>query len=292
MDVRAALENIYLLEEVRLLARLAQSPAGAPQHLKMRLWRASENLASHVEAEAQKAQKIFIESAARAFYEYIFLASVGEARHAEERCDIYIPRLQGGDRSACYRAARRYSPERSLPALLKLFRDGDWSRDFGGASWARIVLAGMRYQPTLLWLDSVVDLSHNNGLFLNKPTGVMHEPPPEEYFAFLNWKATGSLLADARRELCVHPFAEYVLKVARDARLILTLPRRRVREWEILRKEVGFGGEQLPLPVPVPQDEDYEDEDDEVYEVDDCGGHHSSWLSAGRRVVGASYPMP
>jgi len=126
---------------------------------------------------------------AGAFFDYISLATFGEARHALRRADMYVKQINyipevsnkpvSIGRLASYKRSANFNPRLYLPVLVKLFNECNWegrqnshteTYSFGGPKWGKIAEAGMLYGkiPDKVFIDHVVDLSHNGGSMFNK----------------------------------------------------------------------------------------------------------------------------
>lgn len=116
-------------------------------------------------------QEQYTEKLSRMLYDYIVLASYGEARHAYGRCATTIDGVPcGGSRTGSYSKVRAYDPRIVLERTSELFNAYHWSGSFGGKSWGKIANAGLLYgsMPTTAWVDHCVDLCHNTGVAFNK----------------------------------------------------------------------------------------------------------------------------
>ena len=109
---------------------------------------------------------------ALALRDYLFLASCGEARHAQGK---RIPTLSGiGGRDDVYAAALDYAPTAAnWERLQEVFAQDTWSRGFGGEAWRNICEQAAMYDtlPAIAYVDHVIDLAHNGGCAFNKPVG-------------------------------------------------------------------------------------------------------------------------
>ena len=112
-------------------------------------------------------------SLARGFFDYIVLACTGEARHAYHGSDNLISNLPAGtitNRHHCYMWSMEYDPKSLLEALKVLYHEHYWHGAYGGKKWGKIADAGLMYStiPDTVFIDHCVDLTHNDGCFLNK----------------------------------------------------------------------------------------------------------------------------
>lgn len=110
---------------------------------------------------------------ANAFFDYTVLACLGEARHAENASNYEIKGFPSGDE-----CARRdiylcphFEPKSALQTCASLYsHHDDWKPQYGGQPWEDIAKGGLYYfsdNPSV-FVDYMVDLSHNNGVFFNK----------------------------------------------------------------------------------------------------------------------------
>lgn len=114
-------------------------------------------------------KKQYIEHFANAFFDYTVFVCLGEARHAYKRCDYYLDDFfEEDDRDSVYNCPH-LEPFSALNVLFALFSK-NWECSYGGKAWADIANGGLKYHtyPDEVFLDHLVDLSHNNGTFYNK----------------------------------------------------------------------------------------------------------------------------
>jgi len=115
----------------------------------------------------------FDELFGRALRDYLWLASIGEARHAHRKSDYSIPEILRQGRSDAYLDGTKFSPdiEDNRKRLRSVFADYDWnSGGYGGDRWGTIVKAIDLYYttPVGIFIDHCADLKHNGGLAFNK----------------------------------------------------------------------------------------------------------------------------
>lgn len=111
---------------------------------------------------------------ADAMFDYLCIASLGEARHAYNHClDAYVNLPVGVTRHAVYQEAHLYKPKQFLPVLSKLFNECRWEGAFGGKAWGKGVDMALKYLRgelnPVLFVDSAIWLHHNTGVIFNKP---------------------------------------------------------------------------------------------------------------------------
>lgn len=155
-------------------------------------------------AKVTDAFETLVPDLAKAMYLYLYVSSMGEARHASREVaqDYYIRGLYHGPRSLAMEHALNFDPKKCLPVLDSLFRDQPWeSSSYGGKKWADIVKGAMLYGtvPDAAFVDHVVDLQHNGGTAFSKMEArdVIHFNPSfykDETNSWLNWKKHGDML--------------------------------------------------------------------------------------------------
>ena len=115
---------------------------------------------------------VFAPDLAQALLDYMFLISVGEARHANEfALGWYWSEIRRDGRLSAYKQALGWSPTKVLPQLAEVFSLPGWGSSYGGKRWATIcdttrkLWAGV---PPNTVIDHIVDLQHNGGQAFNK----------------------------------------------------------------------------------------------------------------------------
>jgi len=108
---------------------------------------------------------------ALSFRNYLFVAGVGEARHAEGRCDMWLDEVP----NACTRAqacskAMKFDPMKGLQTLVHVFKQTWHGGAYGGPKWADCMEAATQYHvwPDSVLVDHAVDLEHNGGSVFDK----------------------------------------------------------------------------------------------------------------------------
>lgn len=109
-----------------------------------------------------------------ALQDYIFIASFGEARHANHVLKVSLSCLEGvTSRAIAYEMALEFNPHLTYKTLAALFYYNGWRGTFGGECWGNIAnsldLIYSKHIPAQAFIDYCADLKHNCGLFLNKP---------------------------------------------------------------------------------------------------------------------------
>ncbi len=110
--------------------------------------------------------KCFFENRfSRMIFDYIVLASAGEARNARDTASRYLTHLQvGGYRSSIYENVYKYSPKSIAIACNELYSEETlWKEGYGGSKWGGISNAILLHEklPVTAWIDHCIDLSHN-----------------------------------------------------------------------------------------------------------------------------------
>lgn len=134
---------------------------------------------------------------ARRYWEYIVLSCAGEARHASVATKFYIKGLgRRGARATAALNAIAYNPWILLDQEVALFGKKWEGNGYGGVSWQKIAGAGKLYGtvPDAVFIDHVVDLTHNGGLFLDKGFILACREGEAYFLNVLTVKAQGSLL--------------------------------------------------------------------------------------------------
>ena len=150
--------------------------------------------------DAQAYQDRVVENLAPALYDYLFMACMGEARHAYNKTAKYIPNIErGGGRSQAYHTALNFDRTKMLPALHKLFTQTWGGGGYGGGSWANIASGAMEYGvlPDKAFIDHVIDLEHNGGHCFDKTSvsKVIDLEMKSMYMKrFLDWKFEDDIL--------------------------------------------------------------------------------------------------
>ena len=128
---------------------------------------------------------------AEILFDHTVLCVQTELRHAKQQCHYYIPNYYGDGWYKNYSdimcfSSYIFNPVETLKAGEELFDEGcySWQFEYGGNNWWDIAHAGlMSHQvPDVVFIDHVVDLSHNNDFYLMKETGLfIHTPRTNRY---------------------------------------------------------------------------------------------------------------
>ena len=137
---------------------------------------------------------------AEILFDHTVLCVQTELRHAKTECRYYIPNYYGDGWYKNYSdimcfSSYIFNPVETLKAGEKLFDEGcySWQFEYGGNNWLNIAHAGLMFHqvPDVVFIDHVVDLSHNNDFYLMKKTGIfLHSPRINrfDYECMLNTK--------------------------------------------------------------------------------------------------------
>src|SRR3972149_5951561 len=142
---------------------------------------------------------------AKWLHDYFAITALGEARHLSRTIEqdstayITVHGIELNDelsRSQVDVAASYANPIQFLPVLHEAFSDKwYWTDGYGGSSWQRIVEAIQYYYelPATVFIDHVIDLSHNSGLAFDKDILVYGLLCEKSYLEFLSLKSKGSV---------------------------------------------------------------------------------------------------
>lgn len=129
---------------------------------------------------------------ARACYDYIHIASVGEARHASQMCALKIPGFENGQqRTDAGRRGAKYTPASIRKTCAQIF-DAKWNSDsYGGKAWGQGIAAIdlLEISGPHLFCDHCVDLQHNSGCLFNKSDyRIFYVQSHGFLVSYLDWK--------------------------------------------------------------------------------------------------------
>lgn len=108
---------------------------------------------------------------ALSFRNYLFVAGVGEMRHANNRCKWWLAEVPpGATRSEACSLSMLYDPGANFPVLVEGFRQHWPGGGYGGLKWADCMEAGAQYGvwSDVMFVDHAVDLEHNGGCVFDK----------------------------------------------------------------------------------------------------------------------------
>lgn len=120
----------------------------------------------------------YVSQFARAFFDYTVSVCLGEARHGWDQSNYVIAFLMNYeiDRDTLYNCPH-LDPKSVLETCVRLFFCSDeWENGYGGEAWREIAKGGLMYYtlPPSVFIDHMVDLSHNNGIFYNKRNNIFN----------------------------------------------------------------------------------------------------------------------
>jgi hypothetical protein len=191
----------YILEELR-------AEAG--------MWKSYTHSAERLRADINKAYNDWTEELGRGIRDYLLISAFAEARHGASSCSHYIPNIDRSDgRSGAWKKAAQHNPETLYAPLIALFRNREWSSAYGGKKWGHIAATAAQYGKMIpgVFIDHVVDISHNGGCAFNK--GIIFEsidgPLSAIYRNFLDSKAQKSPIYH-----CIHKYRLIVSSTVRE----------------------------------------------------------------------------
>lgn len=179
-------------------------------------------------AEVTEHKQEFDAKLARAMFDYLALSTYGEARHGKAAIekkklslrlqrelkkarlaftnDNFPSKSFGGDRSYCLVEALKHDPKEFLPMLHAIFRGIRFPEYCGGKTWAKAAASAMLYFrfPAPVFIDHVVDLTHNGGLIWDKGVIFYHvnaDVAERDLKRLLDYKQKHSLLLSTNNSL-------------------------------------------------------------------------------------------
>ena len=211
-----AVLNYYILEQLSV-----DIPKDSVSHAIIKL---KDNL-------LQKKEE-FCDVFAKSIRDYLLVVSIGEARHALNKCYVGDTYLDFADditdriyykRDCVYMQCVDYDYKSILPILLKIFGDNTWRGDgFGGKAWYKIVKAIYMYDTLSapVFIDHVVDLSHNSANVFTKNVlfGIKY---PYSYKLILNYKKEKNILKIDKQQISCNIEEYNHFTVYRDVKKLL-----------------------------------------------------------------------
>lgn len=152
--------DFYAIEAVRVAISDDKTP----------LLHSHAKLAMDIEYEHARLSDNF----AHLLMDYLWLASLGEARWAQRSATFYTPSLTndgGSARTTAYRKFRDFPPtEENIKVLEGIFFDRWYTGSYGGEAWGNIARCARLYKlvPHSVFIDTVASIRHNGGLAFNK----------------------------------------------------------------------------------------------------------------------------
>lgn len=184
IDIYQAVRLFYALQALKLKISMASN--------FNLFYRSHEKLWEDI----NKFQAKFEQNLATAIHDYTVLVVAGEMRHAKRHCTRYYTDFytQSADREHVYQACLKFNPKDLLRAGEYIY-SRSWDNGYGGDKWALIAKGGLMYYTStpMLFIDHMVDISHNNSIYFDKGANIMDYYAPESYLRFLNKKKFGDL---------------------------------------------------------------------------------------------------
>lgn len=238
--------------------------------------------------EFRAMQKEYVDRFAGALFDYIALASFGEARHAIDDAKYYIQYIcfkwnknnekeHVSVREEAYEQALKFDPNSFLPVLVNLYTDKGWRDGYGGPKWANIAEIGTKYRkmPNTVFVDNAIDLSHNGGSMFNKRI-LFKQYAPYGYKHMLDQKRSmeSILTEDFLRKYSFPSSTKLFLKLAAklgiiDVSLVYAPENYEPIEWP---NAIKWGLLSMSSNDILPKEEFESDEDDDDKEHDEDNG--------------------
>lgn len=197
-NIHAAIASLYILEECKIgaLRVPASISSEIPDHLLMR--------ASHAvqwRNQVLRYAEHYANTLARQMFDYLTMASFGEARYKQGSYYTFdVPGMKES-RSHAYQTALRFDPRDLLPKLAHAFNHYSWSAGgYGGKKWGKIATsAALYFKPEfrtcpIAFVDHCFDLAHNGNLAFDKGYILSNPSDKAVYLRILDEKRAGSLL--------------------------------------------------------------------------------------------------
>jgi len=172
---------------------------------------------------------------ARALFDYMAIASIGEARHAQwNPADkmikgFYSHELRTNRTLVYSQLAHTVDPIASAPALIEVFGSKWKEQGYGGPKWESIVRGYATYPDRIsdvLFIDMVINKRHNGSLAFDK--GVIFKMPDGQsrVLSFLDYRREKDLLEFAYNQIYpITPELFTLLEAAERERIIKRFPR-------------------------------------------------------------------
>jgi hypothetical protein len=213
--------NFYVLSELSALAT-----AMLADEMKMIRMKVEASEVEELRDQIVTRVRIRADEMALVYKDYLVSACFGEMRHLCRRtgCDLGIDGFCGSliGRHEAISRLKEYDSKKGLMLFEILFCHQNFTNGFGGKLWSKICEAGLMYYdpavPKDVFLDHVVDLTHNGGLFLDK-TAEFFTSTPNIYIAMLDLKRDLGLL-QARMPLGVSERTKKFISQAQRLKLI------------------------------------------------------------------------
>lgn len=111
------------------------------------------------------------------FRDYLYMASLGESRHASNRIGYGFEGFYGESRSDIFSRCTEYAcSDANLERLVSLFEMSGWGSSYGGKKWATLSKLAGQYGKLsdALFVDAVINAQHNGGTAFNKTEASMY----------------------------------------------------------------------------------------------------------------------
>ena len=222
-QIEHKLMNFYALSEIQGQVLRAKNDEKHRDKLKVELCEVED-----LEKELNPIFKDVTDTLAQLYFDYLYACCLGELGHLcrQTGCVVGVGGICRGEKNREFIISKSgmYEPEKSL-RLIELFFEHKYWKDrgsFGGPSWANIARAGRMYFdpkiPKTVFLDHVVDLTHNGGLFLGK-TNRWFTSFGGYYLKLLDLKRESSVF-NSLAGLYVSSETERIVKKAKGLKLI------------------------------------------------------------------------
>jgi hypothetical protein len=155
VSIKASLSTFYALNELRVYIYQDKSCRHSVERLRQDFDFLYKNYTSNL---------------ALMLRDYLILSCFSEARHSRTMATKTLsPTIPEASRSLAWQYVVNYDPISSVPKLLDVF-GAIWAYGFGGRAWKKIAKTIQMYGTVddTVFIDYVVDLTHNGGCALNK----------------------------------------------------------------------------------------------------------------------------
>lgn len=216
------LTTYYALNEIHgeILAKQAD------EMVRIRLKIDDGELAEYEKVVVEKIKRVE-EALAKMYFDYLVAVCLGEIRHlCRVSHDKYgIGSVCGSkhpERELSISLSHKYNPEKALWLMKHGFVTSYFSGGYGGKKWSEICDAGLMYftggNRKTVFLDHVVDLTHNGGLFLGKTLTFFDFRTPV-YLKLLNCKRSLGVL-NMKMNLWVDEETKGIIEQGRKMRVV------------------------------------------------------------------------
>lgn len=246
MDYMTAVHTFYVLQDLSTLRIRGDSSTVRRAQRKL-LYDANTYL-----------KETFAPRMARTLRDYLLMVSVGEARHAGENSEAHycisgIPSQRG----EAYKFGQIYEVNSLLNGLHIIFNEQKWINGYGGKSWGTLIEKAARYGivSNSLFIDTAVNLTHNNGLCYDKGILVSNG---QDIIPFLDYRQHyDAILWGMNCLLSIEEYVYDLLHAACNLRMIFALTGENINynELRISKQLLSFPyvswGEEKPILVDL-----------------------------------------